>query len=582
MTAIDSSSIHWKRRIRKRSGDENWRRTQSIPTTKLLVLLILGVLQITSSWIQSSSNHYHFVEGFGRLTTLQQTNRIPCKNNNKDPCSSSSYDFFDAFRRTTNSNTKEAVDRTTTALFFAPSQRINDINKHDENQPLCSSFGNKDALTTRYKYSLLRTILMGKKGGGKGDKQRKKHKKASNSGGSSSFSSSSPSSSSPAAAAPRVSNQINVSIRRQIRYGKINKQLREAAASGSSFRQTKKGNFVKTTGTNSNPIRRTSYRKNLNETTIQEKALERQRRGQNPDWSVVLNTTYADPLVLVDGYNIIHKWARLKKHMNKGDPERARQLLLDDLEGLASLQRWRIECVFDGAGKAGLSAPLGLGPGNKNPNAELTKNPTIAPFGKTGSVRTVFTGKQTEADKYIEARCMAAKNVTLGVTTSSLICATDDALIRIAASNAGALCMSSDRFVLELRAVRKSMQYRVELAMSQVNNKPMRHESQWGTDEDEEWNRGFSIGKKIQSENYQDLPKREVLSETKNGSQLVVLRSGNTEMIVRDNRNKKKLKPPTPPKSTMAENANDQGATTLVNGMPVIRKKKKKKKKKKK
>ena len=110
----------------------------------------------------------------------------------------------------------------------------------------------------------------------------------------------------------------------------------------------------------------------------------------------------------------------------------------------------------------------------------------------------------------------------------------------------------------------------------------MRHESQWGTDEDEEWDRGFSIGKKIESENYQDLPKREVLSETKNGSQLVVLRSGNTEMIVRDNRNKKKLKPPTPPKSTMAENANDQGATTLVNGMPVIRKKKKKKKKKKK
>ena len=320
-------------------------------------------------------------------------------------------------------------------------------------------------------------LLMGQKGGSKGDKQNRKPRN--NSGASTS------SSAATTPALPRVSNQINVPIRRQIRYGKINKQLREAAATGQGFRQTKKGNFVPTTGPNSGGYnsggpKRTAYRKVLDEATVQQKALERQKKGRNPDWSVVLNQTKADPLVMVDGYNVIYKWARLKKHMVRGDTQHARELLLEDLEGLASLRRWRIECVFDGAGRGAIASPLGGNSDGKN-HQSSGKNPTTTPFGKTGSVRTVYTGSGVEADTYIEGRCAAAKNVTLGKITSSLIVATDDAQIRLVANSAGALCMGSDRFVLELRAVKKSMQHRVETAMAEVNGVAMRPEKLWGT-----------------------------------------------------------------------------------------------------
>jgi predicted RNA-binding protein with PIN domain len=339
-----------------------------------------------------------------------------------------------------------------------------------------------------------------------------------------------------------VSAHINVPIRTQIRYGKINKQFREAAEAGSAFRRSKKGKLVAVSGPGgAGPVRRSSYRKSLDEETVQQKALERQRKGQNPDWSVVLNQTKADPLVLVDGYNVIYKWPRLKKHMTRGDTERARQLLLEDLEGLASLQRWRIECVFDGAGRAAVVGPLGSGPSNGH-DIDLGTNPSLAPFGKTGTVRTVYTGRNTEADTYIEGRCAAAKNVTLGLTTSSLIVATDDSQIKLVANSAGALCMSSDRFVLELKAVKKGMQYRVEKAMSDLNHTPMRPERQWGTPtggaKGTTTTERFFQGGDADND-YRTKPKREILEELEDGSKLLMARYGANEILIKDNRNKK-------------------------------------------
>jgi len=373
---------------------------------------------------------------------------------------------------------------------------------------------------------------MGQKGGSKGDRQNRAQKKKASS--SSTPTTAQPSTQQQQQQPQRVSNQINVPIRRQIRYGKINKQLREAAAASpsGSFRQTTKGRLVPMTGPGANPVKRTAYRKQLDDETIERKALERQRKGRNPDWSVVLNQTKADPLVLVDGYNVIHKWARLKKHMTKGDTDRARQLLLDDLEGLASLQRWRIECVFDGAGRAAATpGPLGHGPGNAGTGADVGRNPTTAPFGRTGTVRTVFTGRAVEADAYIEGRCAAAKNATLGKTTGMLIVATDDAQIKLAASSAGALLMSSDRFVSELKAVKKGMRYRVESAVAEVNGAPIRPESAWGTTDDR-----FSVGDVV---DYRSKPKREVLEEHPDGSKTIVARYGAKEIVIKDNRNRK-------------------------------------------
>jgi uncharacterized protein len=215
----------------------------------------------------------------------------------------------------------------------------------------------------------------------------------------------------------------------------------------------------------------------LDEEEIEIKKEERARKGKDPDWSVILNQTASRPLVIVDGYNIIHQWPRLKKHMTKGDTARARQLLVDDLESLRSLKRWRIECVFDGAGKSNVG-PLGHGPGGlQGTKADRSLSKDVSKHG----VRVVFTGQGVEADSYIEKRCYEAKNVTNGELTRSFIIATDDAMIRFAGQNAGAMCMSATRFVDELKAVKKATEYRVEVAMAKVNGHAVRPEKLRGT-----------------------------------------------------------------------------------------------------
>merc|ERR1712232_813613 len=255
----------------------------------------------------------------------------------------------------------------------------------------------------------------------------------------------------------RVSTDINIPIKHQIRWGKMKKEAAKAA--GTSFRQKR--------------VVRTSYRRKWDEEEIEMKKIERARKGKDPDWSVVLNQTASSPLVIVDGYNIIYKWSRLKKHMKKGDTGRARQLLIDDLESLRVIKGWRIECVFDGAGKSSVG-PLGHGPGGLDTlNSRQVNNRASKDVSKHG-VRIVFTGAGVEADSYIEKRCAEAKNVTQGELTRSFIVATDDAMIRLAGMNAGALCMSAPRFLDELKAVRRATQFRVEAALSKVNGHPIR------------------------------------------------------------------------------------------------------------
>jgi predicted RNA-binding protein with PIN domain len=185
--------------------------------------------------------------------------------------------------------------------------------------------------------------------------------------------------------------------------------------------------------------------------------------------------------------------------MVKGDLARARQLLLEDLENLKSIKGWRLEVVFDGAGKSRVG-PLG---DNRQRRVTAAEKATSKQMSKHG-VRTVFTGRGIEADSYIEARCSEAKNVTGGSLTGSFIVATvslrvlsyslfpgaalilfslskDDTMIRLAGQNAGALCMGADRFVNELKATKKVVAYRVEAAMAKVNGWTIRPEKLWGT-----------------------------------------------------------------------------------------------------
>lgn len=292
---------------------------------------------------------------------------------------------------------------------------------------------------------------------GKGDGKKKRKKKSASAGATPSSAQQQPAAQS-APAPARVSTNINIPVRKQIAWANLNKQYRAAQQSG--FRQ------------NNKKVVRTKYRRSWDEEEMEQKAEERRRRGQDPDWSVILNRTSTAPLMIVDGYNIIYKWPRLKKHMLKGDAARARRLLVDDLENLASLKHWRIECVFDGTRRSTALGPLSHA-GERTTDTKAALAATKQDLSKHG-VRVVYTGVGVEADTYIEGRCREAKNVTDGAITGSFIVATDDSMIRLAGQNAGALCMGADRFVQELRAVKRSVDYRVEAAVAKVNGHAIR------------------------------------------------------------------------------------------------------------
>jgi hypothetical protein len=183
---------------------------------------------------------------------------------------------------------------------------------------------------------------------GKGDGKKKRKKKSSPSTSQSSSSSQSEqhaSSSSAAAAAHqqpqqplRVSTNINIPVKRQIQWAKLNQAYLKS--SQTSFRAPKKS--------------RTAFRKRLDDNEQTELLENKRIRNSEVDWDVILqhgNGTSAGALMLVDGYNVIYQWSRLKKQMVNGNTQRARELLVRDLEELHCIKGWRIECVFDGFGR---------------------------------------------------------------------------------------------------------------------------------------------------------------------------------------------------------------------------------------
>ena len=327
----------------------------------------------------------------------------------------------------------------------------------------------------------------------------------------------------------RVSTNINIPVKRQIRWAKMNQEYVKSQTT--SFRQT-------------NIRKKTSYRKRLDEEEQQVIIDDKRRRNSEVDWDVILsngNGTSAGALMLVDGYNVIYQWPRLKKNMKLGNTQRARELLLRDLEDLHNIKGWRIECVFDGFGRK-TTGPLGDNPGSER----VSKPDREANLKDTGrGVRIVFSGVGASADSYIEKRCLDAKAITQGklsVSSGSLIVASNDAAIRMVATGSGALVMSSDRLVDELKAVKKATEYRVEAAMAIVNGGHVRPEGLR--------NKGINMpsmqGAKAST------GRNAVGVIEVNGKQVVnTFRGG--QFIIEDKRKKKKAKPKKKPEEKKAE-----------------------------
>lgn len=296
---------------------------------------------------------------------------------------------------------------------------------------------------------------------GKGDGKQKRKKQ-------SSASTSPPPPPPPATSTPtvpqRVTNDINIPVKRQIQWAKMKQ---EYVKSQSSFTQ----NNMKT---------KVSYRRRLDDEEQQQVIDDKRQRNAVVDWDVILsngNGTSAGALMLVDGYNVIYQWSRLKKQMLLGNTQKARELLVRDLEELHNIKGWRIECVFDGFGRK-INGPLGdAGPGGERislSDREFTRHNT-----NSKGVRIVYSGIGASADSYIEKRCLDAKAITQGklsVAGGSLIAASNDVMVRLVATGAGALVMSSDRLVDELKAVKKITEYRVEAALAMVNRESRREQ----------------------------------------------------------------------------------------------------------
>ncbi len=132
-------------------------------------------------------------------------------------------------------------------------------------------------------------------------------------------------------------------------------------------------------------------------------------------------------LLIVDGYNVLHKGNRYTKHILKGsmdlyakDPfERARELLVCDVASFAG-RVYEPIVVFDGAG-----------------NVSDTR-----PKTKIAGVKVIFSEKGQSADNVIER--FVRESIATGRRVTVV---TSDNTIRATAGIGGVACISSDTFI---------------------------------------------------------------------------------------------------------------------------------------
>ena len=103
-------------------------------------------------------------------------------------------------------------------------------------------------------------------------------------------------------------------------------------------------------------------------------------------------------VVIVDGYNVIHAWPRLKALLGGGGGEEARRALVVELAEYAAVRRVAVTVVFDGPRRAASAAEV------------------------VDGVTVVFSGRAGSADHLIErlayeaARAGEARDVTVATS----------------------------------------------------------------------------------------------------------------------------------------------------------------------
>ena len=170
------------------------------------------------------------------------------------------------------------------------------------------------------------------------------------------------------------------------------------------------------------PARRTSFRK------IAKEGGERNTtKAVDEDVEVDLR----DPLLFIDGYNVINMWPRLKKRFQKGELLEAREMLLADVADF-TISRFESVVVFDANGAA-----------------DRVEGKDREETYASGLVRVVYA--HDSADAYIEreTKTQRAEGRPVRVATS-------DNGIATACAMYGATVVSSQFMVTELKASRNA------------------------------------------------------------------------------------------------------------------------------
>ena len=179
--------------------------------------------------------------------------------------------------------------------------------------------------------------------------------------------------------------------------------------------------FDKMSKSPSKPAARTSFRRKREESGNASRAEEE---------IIDINLDVSLPTLLVDGYNVIGAWPRLKKRFQKGDLQTARDLLLEDVADYA-IRRYNVTVVFDANGAT-----------------DNMRKDRIDEYA--GGLVTVVYAHES-ADAYIEGEARA-----LGADGKTVTVASSDNNVGTACSVHGANVVSAPWLVAELKASRKA------------------------------------------------------------------------------------------------------------------------------
>jgi len=162
------------------------------------------------------------------------------------------------------------------------------------------------------------------------------------------------------------------------------------------------------------------------------------------------------PLLIIDGYNVVHQHADGKQLMRSGDLRRARELLISLLDEYAHLRGLRTWCVFDGQPSSGFDES----------NAKSSTTTSSSAF----SVETIFTRGES-ADEYIEgaiAQELAQDDVP------EVYIATSDRACGDLCGGLGALPLTSQALLRDLRHVQEQSQREMEKQNKKAERKTKR------------------------------------------------------------------------------------------------------------